>query len=339
MQRSIRQTAAALMVGAGLALAGCGSDGQGGAAAGGGGGGGSPSSYALPGRDVFPEGIAIQKSTGDFFVGSTTDGTIYSGNVRDPRLEAFLPGGADGRTAVTGMKVDGRGRLWVAGRFTERTFVYDVRSKRLIKTLKAPQVGPSFTPRDERSLINDMTLTEDAVYITDSFRPVIYRVSTTGDRIGEMEPWLRLQGTAAEYRRGFNLNGISASDDGRYLLSAATDSGEVFRIDTRTKDVQQVDLGGTTITTADGLLLDGRTLLVVREEPGEVVPVRLSEDLLSGQVGAGFGRSELAFPTTLSELDGRLLVVNSQFDRAEGPRLPFTISGLRLPERVKLGEG
>lgn len=331
MQPLIRNTAAALAVGAGLAFASCGTGDDREDA-----GGSRPTRYVLPGDNVFPEGIALQKSTGDFFVGSTTDGTIYRGNIRGERLEEFLPGGADGRTAVTGMKVDGRGRLWVAGRFTERTFVYDVRTKRLIRTLRAPRVEPSFTPRDERSLVNDMTVTDGAMYITDSFAPVIYRVSTTGDEIGEMEPWLRLQGTAARYKKGFNLNGISASDGGRYLLSAATDSGKLFRIDTQTKAVRQVDLGAATLRTADGLLLDGRTLLVVKEEPGEVVPVRLSADLLRGEVRAGFGRSELAFPTTLAELDGRVLVVNSQFDRAKAPRLPFTITGLSLPPRAKL---
>lgn len=287
--------------------------------------------FTIPGDRVFPEGVAVQKSTGDFFVGSTTDGAIYRGNVRGGELEPFLAAGADRRTAVTGLKVDDRGRLWVAGRFTGRVFVYDTRSKRLIRTLRAPAVEPTFSPREDPSLINDLTFTEDAVYITDSFQPVIYRVATAGNRIGRIEPWLLLQGTAAAYRRGFNLNGIAASDDDRHLISVNTDRGEIFRIDTDTREVQEVDLGGTTIRTADGILLDGRRLLVVREAPGEIVPVRLSSDLLSGNVGTGFGRSELAFPTTMAERNGLLLVVNSQLDRPQAPRLPFTLSGLRLP--------
>lgn len=35
-----------------------------------------PDSYILPGNAVFPEGIAYQPRTGDFFVSSTTDGTM-----------------------------------------------------------------------------------------------------------------------------------------------------------------------------------------------------------------------------------------------------------------------
>jgi len=82
--------------------------------------------YDLPGETVFPEGIGVDKSTGDFFVGSTSDGTIYRGNVDRDDVDVFLPGGEDGRTAATGVKVDNQGRLWVAGRDTGRAFVYDV---------------------------------------------------------------------------------------------------------------------------------------------------------------------------------------------------------------------
>lgn len=294
--------------------------------------------YALPGDRVFPEGIAVQKSTGDLFVGSTTDGTIYRTNVRGGRAKVFLPGGRDGRTSATGLKVDRRDRLWVAGRFTGQAFVYDIRTRRLVARLPAPRMEPSFSPRKEPSLVNDLTFAGDATYLTDSFRPVVYRVRTRPDgTVGPMEPWLRLQDTVARYRRGFNLNGISASDDGTFLIAAATDSGKLFRIDVATREVEEVDLGGATIRTADGLLLDGRTLLVVREEPGEVVPVRLSTDGRRGEVRSGFGRAQFAFPTTLAERDGRVFVVNSQFDRADAPRLPFTVSGLPLPASVRLG--
>jgi len=324
--RRLHLPLAALLAAAGLAA--CGGDPPPTAT----GSGGFPTSYTLPGQRTFPEGIAVQKETGDFFVGSTSDGTIYRGNVRKGEAEVFLPGGRDGRTAVTGMKVDPQGRLWVAGRFTGQAFVYDVASRRLLERYDAPPAGPSFSPRRERSLVNDMTLTEDAVYVTDSFRPVVYRITKTAEAVGaEMEPWLDLRDTVVPYRRGFNLNGISSSDDGRFLIAGHTDTGELFRIDTRTRAVREVDLGGATLKTADGLLLDGRSLLVVREEPGEVVPVKLSADGSRGEVGRAFGRSALSFPPTLAERDGRVLVVNSQFDRGDAPELPFTVSGLDLP--------
>ncbi len=78
-------------------------------------------------------------------------------------------------------------------------------------------------------------------------------------------------------------------------------------------------------------MLDGTTLLVVREEPGEITPVKLSGDLLRGEIGPGFGRSELNFPTSMFELDGRAVVVNSQLDTPDAPELPFTVSAVPIP--------
>ncbi len=49
-----------------------------------------PDRYILPGNAVFPEGIAYQPRTGDFFVSSTTDGTIFRGNLRDKLARVFL---------------------------------------------------------------------------------------------------------------------------------------------------------------------------------------------------------------------------------------------------------
>src|SRR6059036_3565707 len=74
-----------------------------------------PSRYVLPGDRVFPEGIAYQQGTGNFYVSSNNDGTIFRGNVRDELTSVFLPAGSDGRTTATGLKVDDDGRLFIAG--------------------------------------------------------------------------------------------------------------------------------------------------------------------------------------------------------------------------------
>ncbi len=176
--RILRSAAGAAALGP--AVSGCGSVDQG--------------SLELPGDEVFPEGIGVNKANGDVFVGSTTDGTIYRGSLttatnNDPvRLEPFLAGGEDGRTAATGIKVDGEGRLWVAGRDTGRAFVYDATTGELIQALE--------TPAADRTLINDLTFTPDAAFITDSFRPVIWRAERSNQRVGtEMEPWLDLTDT------------------------------------------------------------------------------------------------------------------------------------------------
>ena len=86
------------------------------------------------------------------------------------------------------------------------------------------------------------------------------------------------------------------------------------------------------MTNGDGLLLDGHTVYVVRNEQALIVPVKLSGAYISGEVGERFTDPSFAFPTTIAKTDGRLLVVNSQFDKQEGEaELPFTVSSIEVP--------
>ena len=126
--------------------------------------------YVLPGDAVFPEGIAYQASTGDFFVSSTTDGAIFRGNVGQSVATPFLPGGGDGRTTAVGLKVDEQNRLFIAGGGTGRLFVYDASTAQLIRRFDTG-ASPTF--------INDVALTPAGdAYFTDSMSPFLYRVFT-----------------------------------------------------------------------------------------------------------------------------------------------------------------
>jgi Cu-Zn family superoxide dismutase len=283
--------------------------------------------YVLPGKQVFPEGVAYQSDTGDFYVGSTTDGTVFRGNVegRPKEAEVFLEPETDGRTTAIGMEVDEGGRLFIAGGETGRIFVYDTASADLVRRLD--------TPDAEAAFLNDVAVTPNGdAYFTDSMRPVLFRVTSTGDGVGEVEPWLNFEGTTAEYEEGFNLNGIDATEEGRYLVAVQSNTGELFRIDTESKEVVEIDLGGETLANGDGLLLDGRTVYVVRNEQELIVPVELSGEYIRGEVGESFTDPSFAFPTTIAKTDGHLLVVNSQFDKQEGePELPFTVSSVDVP--------
>jgi sugar lactone lactonase YvrE len=283
--------------------------------------------YVLPGEQVFPEGVAYRSDTGDFYVGSTTDGTVFQGNVErgSKEAEVFLEPESDGRTTAIGMEVDEEGRLFIAGGATGRIFVYDTDSADLVRRLD--------TPDAEATFLNDVAVTPDGdAYFTDSMRPVLFRVPSTADGVGDAEPWLNFEGTPAEYEEGFNFNGIDATEDGRYLVAVQSNTGELFRIDTESKEVIEIDLGRDTLTNGDGLLLDGRTVYVVRNEQALIVPVKLSGEYITGEVGEPFTDPSFAFPTTIAKTDGRLLVVNSQFDKQEGePELPFTVSNIEVP--------
>jgi sugar lactone lactonase YvrE len=288
----------------------------------------SDQSYPLPGEQVFPEGIALNEATGDFFVGSTTDGTIFRGNVAEPgeEGEVFLEPGGDGRSTAVGMKVDPGGRLFVAGGDTGHIFVYDTNTGELVG---------SFSNDEEMTFVNDVALTPDgSAYFTDSRNAELYRVFPNPDGGYEFEPFLSFEATVLEYDEGLNLNGIAASEDSRYLVTVKSNTGELYRIDPGTEEVSLIDTGGADLTNGDGILLDGQTLYVVRNRQELIVPIELSEDFSSGVAGESFTDESFMFPTTIAKVGDRLLAVNAQFDRREGqdPELPFDVTSLPIPD-------
>jgi Cu-Zn family superoxide dismutase len=189
------------------------------------------------------------------------------------------------------------------------------------------------------TFVNDVALGPDgSAYFTDSINPRLYRLFPYEEGGYGFEPFLDLEETPLEYGEGFNLNGIAATEDGRHLITVQSNTGNLYRIDTRSKEIRQVDLGGETLENGDGILLDGRTLYVVRNRQGLIFPVRLAQDFASGEVGEGFTDPSLAYPTTIAAYDGHLLVVNSQFDRrqsGEEPELPFTVSSIEIPPSAR----
>lgn len=227
------------------------------------------------------------------------------------------------------MKTDGAGRLYVAGGDTGQMFVYDTATGALIE---------SFDNGQEATFVNDVTLTPDgSAFFTDSMNPELYRVFPDGAGGYEMETYLNFEGTPIQYGEGFNLNGIQSSADGRYLVTVKSATGELFRIDTTTKEVNLVDTGGADLTNGDGLLLDGQTLYVVRNQQELIVPVELSADFSSGTAGEPFTDESFMYPTTIAQNGTNLLAVNSQFDARETgnpPELPFNVSSVHIPEET-----
>ena len=271
--------------------------------------------YLLPGDRIFPEGITVQG--GFFYVTGTTDGTIFRGSLREPVAQVFLPGGQDGRTTARGLDAT-KELLVVAGGPTGTLFVYDRESGDFLGSFSAPG-----------AFLNDVRVAPNGdAYVTDSTNDVVYRVpaSALGTTSGGLERFS--PGSVDDPLGQFNANGIAISPDGRYLVVVQTDTGRLFRISTGDASVQPIDLGGATVRNGDGIVLQGRTLYVVRNAAEAVAEVRLSGQLTRGRVVDTISDESFAFPTTAAISRGRLLVVNSQFNQRANPQ-PFTVSSLQ----------
>src|SRR3954447_238595 len=204
----------------------------------------------LPQAGVFLEGIGGDERAGVFYVSATNQsGALYRGSIRrgDQVLELWQPPrtGDNGR----GIDVDDSGRVYVAGGPAAEVRVFS-RGGDLLAELPTGAAG---------SFLNDVWVGPDgAAYVTDSVLPVIWRVAK---RRGEwrITRWLDVSPPIAYTPSvtDFDLGGIVATANGRFLLTAQGTTGQLWRIGLRTRRVTEVDLGGATLVNADGLVLRG----------------------------------------------------------------------------------
>ncbi|MCW2960918.1 MAG: hypothetical protein JWM90_1305 [Thermoleophilia bacterium] len=276
----------------------------------------------LPGARVFPEGIALDESGSRMFVSSTTDGRVFTGTLESERL-APLAVGTNGPTAAIGLATGPDNALWVAGGDTGTLWRLDQSGGDVAGAHKVPGTGPTF--------LNDVAVAEDGTaYVTDSMRPVIYRITPDAAASAPLEAWLTLDDTAIKYTEGFNLNGIEFTPDDEQLLVVQGNTGKLFRIPMDGDAPAEVDLGDGKLPSGDGMEIDGQRMFIVLGDSGEVGVVDLADDFSSGTVGAPLTDPSFARPTTLEKAGDQLLVVNSQFNAMDSPKLPFTVSALAL---------
>jgi sugar lactone lactonase YvrE len=261
---------------------------------------------AAPGGDRIPlpagfapEGIAIGRGT-TFYAGSLSLQGIWRGDLRTGQGSLLVDGGGP----FTGMDVDARNRLWVAGGPTGTGHVFDGATGAVLATF-------AFT--DEPSFVNDVTVTRDAAWFTDSFRGVLYRVEIGPDgSIGQVSE-IDLTALAPAEPMVFRINGIDATPNGKTLIAVNTTDGVLYRIDAATGDAEVIDLGGESVGFGDGILLHGRTLYVVRNQLNLIAVIELAPDLGSGTLVGEITHPDFMVPTTIARLGDALYAVNARF--------------------------
>ena len=270
-----------------------------------------PSTIPLP-VDFQPEGIAVGEGN-TFYVGSLIDGDIYRGDLRSGEGALFVD--VEDRAAA-GMRVD-KARDWlvVAGGATGHAWVYDTEDGTTAADIVIGTPGETFT--------NDVAITRDALYFTDTFAPTIYKVPILADdTFGATQP-ITVTGPAAETEAGgFGLNGIDSTHRG-WLIVNNTDLGILALVDPATGVSQEIPLSGPPLAAGalDGLQLEGRTVWVVQNFVNSVARVRLSPDLTSGEVVEVITSDLFRVPTTVARHGSTLALVNGRFDLGFPP--PF----------------
>jgi sugar lactone lactonase YvrE len=268
-----------------------------------------------------PEGIAVGRGP-TFYVGSIPTGAVFRGSLRSGTGEVLIPG-QEGRSAI-GLEVDNRSRVFVAGGFTGRAWVYDGKTG---AELAAYQLATAGDP----TFVNDVVVTKTAAWFTDSFRAVLYRVPIEGGELGDPSSVevLPLSGDFV-LGDGFNTNGIEVTPDRKRLVIVQSNTATLFTVDPETGGADAVELTGGDAAFGDGLLLVGNTLYVVQNELNRIAVIELAADGSSGAVVAHLTDPRLDVPTTVAKFGPALYAVNSRFGVPDPETADYTVVRIEI---------
>lgn len=256
-----------------------------------------------------PEGIAIGGGP-VAYLGSLADGDIYRVNLKTGEGQVISEGPG---TPSVGVKIDRRGRLYVAGGGAGNARVIDTRTGAVLESHQLA-TGTTF--------VNDVALAGGSAWFTDSNNPVLYRlrhgqvtnVPITGDFV---------------YEEGFNANGIAPTPDGKALLVVQSNTGELFRVGF--DGVSRKVALDYTLTNGDGLLLSGRTLYVVQNRLNTVAVLRLDRGATSATVTTTVTDPRFDVPTTVASFGHRLYLPNARFTTTPTPTTEYQVVAIPKP--------
>jgi hypothetical protein len=267
-----------------------------------------------------PEGVVTGRGP-VIYAGSLENGAIYAADLRTGDGSVLVPG-QTGRVAV-GLSFDQRTNyIFVAGGPTGMAYVYDAAT--------GAEVG-AYTLTGPGSFINDVIVTKDAAYFTNSSQAVFYKLPLgPGGSLpapGAVQT-IPLTGDWTQVA-GFNANGIEATPNGKSLIIVNSTVGALYRVDPATGVATLIDLGGASVTRGDGLLLQGKTLYVVRNTLNQIAVIELAPDLSSGEVVDTITDPAFRVPTTVAGFGASLYAVNARFGTPPGPTVEYEI--VRVP--------
>jgi sugar lactone lactonase YvrE len=281
-----------------------------------------PDVISLP-NGFQPEGIAV--GTGStFYVGSIPTGAIYRGDLRTGE-GALLVQPQAGRNAI-GLKYDERtGLLFVAGGPIGNAYIYDGQTGANFDEIQLTTDVPVF--------INDVVLTRDAAYFTNSKQAEFYRVplANNGEPLGTNQTIPIPLGGDYQFNpdpNAFNANGIAATPDGKTLIIVNSSDGALYNVDPTSGNATLIDLGGEAVPAGDGILLQGKTLYVVQNQFNQIAVVQLSPDLASGTIVDTITSSNFRVPTTIAGFGNSLYAVNARFGTPPTPDTEYEVVGV-----------
>lgn len=269
--------------------------------------------HAAPKSAVVPlpgatgaEGIASGRGS-TFYAGDLFTGDVFRGDLQHGTAALFIDAPANRMAA--GLKFDPTsGLLFVSGLSTGQGYVYDTATRSTVAVYQFADPG--------EGIINDVTLSKDGAWFTDSVQPQLYFVPIVHGAPGPFRT-LPLSGPAAAITGDFNVNGIASTPNGATLIVAHSANAGLYTVNPTTG--ASAVISGVSVPNVDGILLDGPRLWAVQNFSNQISEIRLSPDLGSGVIEQVITSSLFQIPTTVARHGNRLAAVNAKFDTGFPP--------------------
>ncbi|MDH5785102.1 MAG: SMP-30/gluconolactonase/LRE family protein [Chromatiales bacterium] len=259
---------------------------------------------------LYPEAVEWDEANGRFLVTSIRKGVI-SAVKDDGTTEVFA---SDPRMiSAVGIELDAvRDRVLVcnsdpgAGEKSSRETAGKMAALAVFKLSSGEllQYVELATDKEGGHFCNDIAIAADGTaYITDSFSPIIYKVSPDY----QVSVLINNEAFTGE---SFNLNGIVVKEN--YLLVAKMNSGQLFKIPLENPaEFSEVKVSEN-IQGADGLMWDaeGALLVIANSEVNSVIKFTSEDGWQSANV-MGKAETGKVFATTGTLRDGQVYVMHA----------------------------
>ena len=290
--------------------------------------------FTIPEHDLYPENVAFDEVTGDFFLSSMGHSRVLRIHP-DGTYEDFVGGMEPRLQSSVGMKVDAqRRRLWVCtGRYTlfggsrdgpplTGVLLFDLDNGALLQEWLQDQPSPAH-------IFNDLVIASNGdAYVTTTLFGRVYRASAG---VAEMELILETPDS--------HNNGITLDPGERYLF--LTLDRTISRLDLQTGELKEVPAPEEAALGSDGIYFVDGSLVVVKPRFRQIARLFLNEslDAVDRFEVLADGHPDFVYPTTGALKGDTLVFVATSF--ADSPRDPESTEqhGDVLIHQIPLGGG
>ena len=181
-----------------------------------------------------------------------------------------------------------------------------------------PVTSYQFQTSPTPTFINDVALTRDGAWFTDSSQALLYFVPVVDGAPSGTFTTLTLSGPAADLSRCVQQQRHPGRHGRCQRVVAHSGKGVLNVVDATTG--ASTTIAGVSVPNVDGILLKGSHEVFAAQNADNLISLwKLSSDFLSGTMQKTITSPLFEFPTTITRFGSRLAVANAKFDTGFPP--------------------